>query len=114
MDRIGPALVGIDVTRQEHIDQVMIDLDGTTTKGKLGANAILAVSLAVARAASSAVGLPLYRYLGGPAAQVLPVPCLNVLNGRLMLGRWQRVFLVELDGPRSREISVMLVGEAVQ
>jgi enolase len=80
-DRIGPALAGIDVTRQEHIDQLMIDLDGTTTKGKLGANAILAVSLAVARAAASAVGLPLYRYLGGPAAQVLPVPCLNVLNG---------------------------------
>jgi enolase len=81
VDRIAPALVGIDVTHQERIDQMMIDLDGTTTKGKLGANAILAVSLAVARAASSAVGLPLYRYLGGPAAQVLPVPCLNVLNG---------------------------------
>ena len=80
-DQIAPALVGVDVTRQEHIDQVMIDLDGTPTKGKLGANAILAVSLAVARAASVAVGLPLYRYLGGPAGQVLPVPCLNVLNG---------------------------------
>jgi enolase len=81
VDTIAPALLGMDVTRQEHIDQTMIDLDGTPTKGKLGANSILAVSLAVARAASVAVGLPLYRYLGGPSAQVLPVPCLNVLNG---------------------------------
>jgi enolase len=80
-ERIAPALVGMDVTRQEQIDQVMIDLDGSPTKGQLGANAILAVSLAVARAASACVGLPLYRYLGGPSAQVLPVPCLNVLNG---------------------------------
>ncbi len=80
-DQIAPALSGTDVTRQEHIDQVMLDLDGTPTKGKLGANAILAVSLAVARAAAASVGLPLYRYLGGPSAQVLPVPCLNVLNG---------------------------------
>jgi enolase len=81
VDRIAPVLIGLDVTRQEHIDQVMIDLDGTPTKGELGANAILAVSMAVARAASVAVGLPLFRYLGGPSAQVLPVPCLNVLNG---------------------------------
>jgi enolase len=80
-DQIAPVLVGLDVTRQEHIDQLMLDLDGTPTKGNLGANAILAVSMAVARAASTAVGLPLYRYLGGPSAQVLPVPCLNVLNG---------------------------------
>ncbi len=80
-DRIAPALVGIDATRQEKVDQVMIDLDGTPTKSTLGANAILAVSLAVARAAAASVGLPLYRYLGGPSAQVLPVPCLNVLNG---------------------------------
>ncbi len=81
IETIAPALVGMDVTRQEHIDQTMIDLDGTPTKGKLGANAILAVSLAVARAASVCVGLPLYRYLGGPSSQVLPIPCLNVLNG---------------------------------
>jgi enolase len=80
-ERIAPAVVGMDVTRQEQIDQTMIDLDGSPTKGKLGANAILAVSLAVARAASVSVGLPLYRYLGGPSAQVMPVPCLNVLNG---------------------------------
>ena len=80
-DQIAPVLVGLDVTHQEHIDQLMLDLDGTPTKGNLGANAILAVSMAVARAASTTVGLPLYRYLGGPSAQVLPVPCLNVLNG---------------------------------
>ncbi|HVR77236.1 MAG TPA: phosphopyruvate hydratase [Acidimicrobiia bacterium] len=80
-DQIAPALIGVDPTRQEHIDQVMIDIDGTPNKANLGANAILAVSLAVARAASATVGLPLYRYLGGPAAQLLPVPCLNVLNG---------------------------------
>jgi enolase len=80
-DRIAPALVGMDVTRQEQIDEAMNDLDGTPNKSNLGANAILAVSLAVARAAASAIGLPLYRYLGGPPARVLPVPCLNVLNG---------------------------------
>ncbi len=80
-NEIAPALAGVDVTRQEHIDQLMADLDGTPNKATLGANAILAVSLAAARAASSAVGLPLYRYLGGPSARLLPVPCLNVLNG---------------------------------
>jgi enolase len=80
-NEIAPALAGVDVTRQEHIDQVMADLDGTPNKATLGANAILAVSLAAARAASASVGLPLYRYLGGPSARVLPVPCLNVLNG---------------------------------
>ncbi|MDH4116829.1 MAG: phosphopyruvate hydratase [Acidimicrobiia bacterium] len=78
---IAPALIGIDATNQERIDQVMLDLDGTATKSKLGANAILAVSLAVARAASAQVGMPLFKYLGGPSARVLPVPCLNVLNG---------------------------------
>jgi enolase len=80
-NEIAPALAGVDVTRQEHIDQLMADLDGTPNKATLGANAILAVSLAAARAASASVGLPLYRYLGGPSARVLPVPCLNVLNG---------------------------------
>ena len=78
---IGPALLGIDSTNQETIDQVMLDLDGTAEKSKLGANSILAVSLAVARAAASGLGLPLFRYLGGPTARLLPVPCLNVLNG---------------------------------
>ena len=80
-DKIGPVLVGLDATDQERIDQVMLDLDGTPTKASLGANAILAVSLAVARAAAAQVELPLYRYLGGTAARVLPVPCLNVFNG---------------------------------
>ena len=78
---IAEALVGRDPTRQEEIDLVMTDLDGTTNKAGLGANAILAVSMAVARAAAASVGLPLYRYLGGPSARLLPVPCLNVLNG---------------------------------
>jgi enolase len=78
---IGPALSGIDATQQERVDQIMLDLDGTPTKSNLGANSILAVSLAVARAASAQVGLPLYKYLGGPSARLLPVPCLNVLNG---------------------------------
>ena len=80
-DVIAPALRGLDATQQERIDQSMLDLDATADKHVLGANAILAVSLAVARAAASGVGLPLYRYLGGPSARVLPVPCLNVLNG---------------------------------
>lgn len=80
-DTIGPALVGIDATRQEMIDQAMLDLDGTPNKGKLGANAILAVSLAASRAASAALGTPTYRYLGGTSARVLPTPCFNVVNG---------------------------------
>lgn len=80
-ERIAPALVGMDATRQEAIDQVMCDLDATPNKAALGANAILSVSLAAARAAAAACGLPLFRYLGGPSARVLPVPMFNVLNG---------------------------------
>ncbi len=80
-DSIAPALLGVDATRQEHVDQMMLDLDGTPNKENLGANAILGVSLATARAAASAVDLPLFRYLGGTSARTLPVPCLNVLNG---------------------------------
>jgi enolase len=80
-NEIAGAITGWDVTRQEQIDQVMNDVDATTNKANLGANAILAVSMAAARAAAASVGLPLYRYLGGPSARVLPVPCLNVLNG---------------------------------
>ena len=80
-ERIAPALFGLDATRQEHVDRVMIDLDGTPNKAELGANAILPVSLATARAAAASVGLPLYRYLGGVEGRVLPVPCFNVLNG---------------------------------
>ena len=78
---IGPELAGRDALDQMGVDQAMCDLDGTPNKEKLGANAILAVSLAVARAAAAAGGLPLYRYLGGPTARILPVPLLNLING---------------------------------
>ena len=78
---IGPALKGLDPTDQCRIDQTMIDLDGTPNKGRLGANAILGVSLACAKASALACGLPLYRYLGGPSAHQLPVPMMNILNG---------------------------------
>ncbi|MAE59738.1 MAG: phosphopyruvate hydratase [Planctomycetaceae bacterium] len=78
---IAPELIGIDAREQEMIDQLMIDLDGTANKAKLGANAILAVSMATARAAAEGSGLPLYRYLGGSAAKTLPVPMMNILNG---------------------------------
>ncbi len=80
-NEIAKAVIGLDVTEQRLIDQTMIDLDGTPNKGKLGANAILGVSLAAARAAADEVGLPLYQYLGGPNAHVLPTPMMNVLNG---------------------------------
>ncbi|CDM93446.1 MAG: phosphopyruvate hydratase [Limnospira sp. PMC 1291.21] len=80
-NRIAPALVGMDVTQQRLIDLTMIELDGTPNKSQMGANAILAVSLAVARAAANYLGIPLYRYLGGSNACVLPVPCMNVING---------------------------------
>jgi enolase len=75
------ALVGMDATEQREIDRLLLDMDGTPNKGKLGANAILGVSLAVAKAAAASVGLPLYQYLGGVHAHTLPVPMMNVLNG---------------------------------
>lgn len=78
---IAPELVGIDVTKQNIIDQIMIELDGTDNKGKLGANAILGVSMAVAHAAADHLNLPLYQYLGGFNAHVLPTPMMNILNG---------------------------------
>ena len=78
---IAPAIVGMDATKQRAIDKTMIELDGTPTKSKLGANAILGVSLAVAKAAALELGLPLYRYLGGTNAYVLPVPMMNIING---------------------------------
>ena len=80
-EQIAPALEGMMATDQMLIDRTLIDLDGTSTKSRLGANAILAVSMAVARAAAMDVGLPLYRYLGGPLARVMPVPMMNILNG---------------------------------
>ena len=78
---IGPELLGVDARDQRFIDSVMIELDGTENKAKLGANAILGVSMACAHAAAETVGLPLYRYLGGANARVLPVPMMNILNG---------------------------------
>jgi enolase len=81
IDNILPALEGLEATDQLTIDRTMLDLDGTETKSKLGANAILAVSLATAKAAALEVDLPLFRYLGGPNAKVLPVPMANVING---------------------------------
>jgi enolase len=81
LDQIGPELLGFDASDQRLIDQAMIDLDGTDNKGSLGANAILGVSLAVAKAAAKSADLPLFRYLGGPNAHILPVPMMNIVNG---------------------------------
>ncbi len=80
-DVIGPAIIGIDATEQLALDQRMLELDGTPSKAKLGANAILGVSMASARAASVALGIPLYRHVGGIRAVTLPVPMMNILNG---------------------------------
>ena len=81
IDDIGPEIVGFEATEQRLLDQKLIELDGTPNKAKLGANAILGVSLAVARAAAESSELPLFRYLGGPNAHLLPVPMMNILNG---------------------------------
>ena len=81
VDTIAGAIVGLDADDQRLIDQVMLDLDGTPNKAKLGANAILGVSLATAKAAAESAGLPLFRYVGGPNAHLLPVPMMNILNG---------------------------------
>ena len=80
-DQIEPEIIGLDATDQRLVDQAMLDLDGTPNKANLGANAILGVSLAVARAASVSTGLPLFKYVGGPNAHLLPVPMMNILNG---------------------------------
>lgn len=80
-ETIAPEIDGVEATEQVHIDQALLELDGTPNKSSLGANAILAVSLAVARAAADDVGLPLYAYLGGPGARLLPVPLMNFING---------------------------------
>ena len=81
LDEIGPALVGMDAVDQRLIDQRLVDLDGTPDKSRIGANALLGVSLAVAKAAADSSGLELYRYVGGPNAHVLPVPMMNIING---------------------------------
>ncbi len=97
---IAPELVGWEVTDQRGIDEMMIELDGTPNKSRLGANAILGVSLAVAKAAATDLDLPLYRYIGGVYAHVLPVPMMNILNG----GKHA------VDGPDLQEFMVMPVG----
>src|SRR5213596_1650807 len=79
--KIAPMLIGHDACDQIGVDRAMLKLDGTSTKAKLGANAILGVSLATAHAAAAALGQPLYKYLGGPNAKVLPVPMMNIMNG---------------------------------
>ena len=81
LDEIGPELVGVDATEQRVVDQKLVDLDGTPDKSRLGANALLGVSLATAKAAADSSGLELFRYVGGPNAHVLPVPMMNILNG---------------------------------
>ncbi len=80
-DLLGPALEGLDATAQREIDEKLVELDGTPNKSNFGANAILGISLATARAAATSLGLPLFRYLGGPSASTLPVPMMNVING---------------------------------
>jgi enolase len=79
-ETLGPKLIGMDPTRQAEIDRLLIELDGTSNKGKLGANAILGISMAVARAAAKVCGIPLFAYLGGPGAVRIPVPMMNILN----------------------------------
>ena len=91
---IAKVLIGLDAVDQSRVDQIMIELDGTPNKSKLGANAILGVSLAVARSAAGAVGLPLYRYLGGVSATILPVPMFNILDGGVH-ANWQGTDLQE-------------------
>jgi enolase len=93
-NEIARAILGLDALDQSLVDKTMLDLDGTPNKNKFGANAILGVSLAVARAAADAVGLPLYRYLGGVTAKVLPVPMFNILNGGVH-ANWQGTDLQE-------------------
>ncbi len=105
-EAIAPALSGEDALNQTDIDQRLIELDGTPNKSKLGANAILAVSLATAKAAAASLGVPLYRYLGGPFANVLPVPLMNVLNGGAHADNnvdIQEFMIVPIGAPTFRE-----------
>ena len=81
LDEIAPAVIGLDAIEQRAVDQVLLDLDGTPSKSRLGANSLLGVSLAVAKAAAESAGLELFRYLGGPNAHILPVPMMNIING---------------------------------
>src|SRR6056297_3971932 len=104
--RLAPELVGLDVTRQRDLDALMIALDGTDNKAELGANAILGVSMAAAKAAAAISELPLYQYLGGPNAHLLPVPCMNVLNGGSHADSnvdFQEFMIVPVGAPTFRE-----------
>jgi enolase len=105
-EKIAPVVVGMEVSRQVAIDRVMLDLDGTPNKGNLGANAILGISMAVARAAALDAGLPLYQYLGGPGCRRLPVPCMNIINGGAHADNsvdLQEFMVVPLGAPTYRE-----------
>ena len=105
-ERIAPELLGMDVTRQREIDALLLALDGTDNKSELGANAILGVSMAAAKAAAAVSELPLYQYLGGPNAHVLPVPCMNVLNGGSHADSnvdFQEFMIVPVGAPTFRE-----------
>ncbi len=105
-DVLGPALEGLDATAQREIDTRMIELDGTPNKARLGANAILGVSLGVARAAAASLSLPLFRYIGGPSAAMLPVPMMNVINGGKHAEgalQFQECMLVPLGAPSITE-----------
>ncbi len=105
-DVLGPALEGMDATAQREIDERLIDIDATANKSKMGANAMLGVSLAVARAAASSFSLPLFRYLGGPSASLLPVPMMNVINGGKHAAgalQFQECMIVPLGAPSMRE-----------
>ncbi len=93
-NQLADAIIGMDALDQSAVDKAMLDLDGTPNKSKFGANAILGISLAVARAAADEVGLPLYRYLGGVTAKILPVPMFNILNGGVH-ANWQGTDLQE-------------------
>ena len=104
--RLAPALLGFDATAQSTIDKVMLAVDGTSTKKEIGANAILGVSLAVAKAAAQQIGLPLYKYVGGPNAKVLPVPMMNVINGGAHSDApidFQEFMIVPVGAPTFRE-----------
>jgi enolase len=105
-EQIAEEILGLDATEQTMIDQIMIDLDGTANKKKLGANAILGVSLAVAKAAAIQLGSPLYKYLGGPNAKVLPVPMMNIINGGSHSDApidFQEFMIVPIGAPTFRE-----------
>jgi len=103
---ISEAMMGLDATEQAYIDRILIDLDGTENKSRLGANATLAVSMAVARAAAEESGLPLYRYLGGSAAMAMPVPMVNVINGGAHANNnldLQEMMIIPVGAPSFRE-----------